>query len=448
MPIAENGAVGIAIGAAIAGQRPIISFHRVEFALLAFEQIVNNAAKSSYISNGQHKVPLVIRMVIGRGCGQGPEHSQSLEPLFAYFPGLKVVMPAFAADAKGMLIAAIEDDNPVIFIEHRFLHYSTGHVPEGYYKNALDGPRVVREGKDVTIVATSHGVLEAMRAADVLHKIGCSAEVLDMRVLRPLNVAPIVTSVRKTGRLVTVDTGFDRFGVGAEIVASVLTEAFDALKAAPVRLGLPDHPTPSSRGLIPGFYPDSQRIVREVERYLRSIQPKSIPRRRSSTFSARICRSTSRIPSSRGHSRPSRCQPRPWRTTDKMRVRYSPLGQQFAHVDSVFEELRALVATGDFTLGKPVAEFEAICRDDRHAHAIGVGSGTDALKAAAARRSASATATRSSPPPTPLSRRSARSARSARRRCFVDCDDTFCIECRQLEAAITPRTKAIMCRCN
>ena len=268
MPIAENGAVGIAIGAAIAGQRPIISFHRVEFALLAFEQIVNNAAKSSYISNGQHKVPLVIRMVIGRGWGQGPEHSQSLEPLFAYFPGLKVVMPAFAADAKGMLIAAIEDDNPVIFIEHRFLHYSTGHVPEGYYKNALDGPRVVREGKDVTIVATSHGVLEAMRAADVLHKIGCSAEVLDMRVLRPLNVAPIVTSVRKTGRLVTVDTGFVRFGVGAEIVASVLTEAFDALKAAPVRLGLPDHPTPSSRGLIPGFYPDSQRIVREVGKIL------------------------------------------------------------------------------------------------------------------------------------------------------------------------------------
>ena len=268
MPIAENGAVGIAIGAAIAGQRPIISFHRVEFALLAFEQIVNNAAKSSYISNGQHKVPLVIRMVIGRGWGQGPEHSQSLEPLFAYFPGLKVVMPAFAADAKGMLIAAIEDDNPVIFIEHRFLHYSTGHVPEGYYKNALDGPRIVREGKDVTIVATSHGVLEATRAADVLHKIGCSAEVIDMRVLRPLNVAPIVASVSKTGRLITVDTGFVRFGVGAEIIASVMTEVFDALKAAPVRLGLPDHPTPSSRGLIPGFYPDSQRIVREAGKIL------------------------------------------------------------------------------------------------------------------------------------------------------------------------------------
>lgn len=264
MPIAENGAIGIAVGAALNGQRPVISFHRVEFALLALEQIVNNAAKSHYISNGQHKVPLVIRMVIGRGWGQGPEHSQSLEPIFSYFPGLKVVMPAFAADAKGMLIAAIEDDNPVIFIEHRFLHYATGHVPEGYYKNPLDGPRVVREGKDVTIVATSHAVLEAMRAADVLHVIGCSAEVIDLRVLRPLNMTPILASVRKTGKIVTVDTGFVRYGIGAELIASITGETFSTLKAAPVRLGLPEHPTPSSRGMIPGFYPDSQRIVREV----------------------------------------------------------------------------------------------------------------------------------------------------------------------------------------
>lgn len=262
MPIAENGAVGIAVGAAIAGQRPVISFHRVEFTLLAFEQIVNNAAKACYISNGQHKVPLVIRMVIGRGWGQGPEHSQSLEPLFAYFPGLKVVMPTFAADAKGMLIAAIEDDNPVIFIEHRWVHYASGHVPQGYYTNPLDGPRVVRPGRDVTIVATAHAVLEAVRAADVLREIGCAAEVIDLRVLRPLNTARILDSVHKTGRLITVDTGFVHYGVGGEIVATVVGEAFAALKAAPVRLGLPDHPTPSSRGLVRGFYPDAQRIVR------------------------------------------------------------------------------------------------------------------------------------------------------------------------------------------
>ncbi len=264
MPVAENGGVGIAVGAALNGQRPVISFHRVEFALLALEQIVNNAAKSHYISNGQHKVPLVIRMVIGRGWGQGPEHSQSLEPIFSYFPGLKVVMPAFAADAKGMLIASIEDDNPVIFIEHRFVHYATGHVPEGYYKNALDGPRVVRQGNDVTIVATSHAVLEAIRAADVLREMGCSVEVIDLRVLRPLNMVPIHASVKKTGRLITVDTGFVIYGIGAEIIANVVSENFSALRAAPVRLGLPDHPTPSSRGMVIGFYPDSQRIAREV----------------------------------------------------------------------------------------------------------------------------------------------------------------------------------------
>lgn len=262
MPVAENGAVGIAVGAAISGQRPVISFHRVEFALLALEQIVNNAAKSHYISNGRHSVPLVIRLVIGRGWGQGPEHSQSLEPIFAHFPGLKVVMPAFAADAKGMLISAIEDNNPVIFIEHRWLHYSTGAVPEGYYKLPLDGPKVVHEGSDATVVATSHSVLEAVRAADALKEVGCSLEVIDMRVLRPLNTQPIIESVRKTGRLVTIDTGFVHYGIGGEIVASVSSAAFQELKAAPVRLGLPDHPTPSSRGMIPGFYPDAQGIVR------------------------------------------------------------------------------------------------------------------------------------------------------------------------------------------
>lgn len=268
MPVAENGAFGTAIGAAMCGQRPVIALQRVEFSLYAVEQIVNNAAKAHYISNGQHKVPLVVRMVIGRGWGQGPEHSQSLEAMFAHFPGLKVVMPAFAADAKGMLIAAIEDDNPVIFIEHRWLHYASGHVPDGYYVHPLDGPRVVREGDDITLVATSYSVLEAVRAAEALAEAGVSAEVFDLRVLRPLNLRPILESVRKTGRLVTVDTGFVQFGIGAEIVAGVASAALGSLKAPPVRLGLPDHPTPSSRGFIPGFYPDAMRILRETGRLL------------------------------------------------------------------------------------------------------------------------------------------------------------------------------------
>ena len=268
MPLSENALVGVAVGAALSGKRPVISFHRVEFALLAVEQIVNNAAKAHYISRGRHRVPLVIRLVIGRGWGQGPEHSQSLESVFAHFPGLKVIMPTFPRDAKGMLIAAIRDDNPVIVIEHRWCHYTTGAAPEGDMAEALDGPRVVRHGRDVTIVGTSYSTLEALRAADALAALGVEVEVIDLRVVRPLVPEVILDSVKRTGCLVTVDTGWWRYGIGAEIVAEVATHCFGALKAAPLRLGMPEHPTPSSRGMIPGVYPDAIGIVEAVGRQL------------------------------------------------------------------------------------------------------------------------------------------------------------------------------------
>ncbi|HAA93398.1 MAG TPA: alpha-ketoacid dehydrogenase subunit beta [Rhodospirillaceae bacterium] len=264
MPVSENGMVGVAIGAALAGQRPVLSLHRVEFALLAIEQIVNNAAKSHYVSNGKHRVPLVIRLIVGRGWGQGPEHSQSLESVFGHFPGLKVVMPTMPSDAKGMLLAAIEDDNPVIFIEHRWLHATEGHVDETGKSAPLDGPVVLKKGGDVTLVGASQSTLECIRAAEALSHIDVSAEVVDLRVVRPLNVDPIVTSSKKTGYLVTVDSGWRTYGIGAEICSRVTTEAWDSLKAAPIRLGLPDHPTPSSRGMVPGFYPDSIQVVARV----------------------------------------------------------------------------------------------------------------------------------------------------------------------------------------
>ncbi len=268
MPTSENGLCGVAIGAALVGKRPVISFHRVEFALLAMEQIVNNAAKAHYISNGRHKVPLVIRLIIGRGWGQGPEHSQSMEAVFSHFPGLKVVMPTYPADGKGLMIAAVEDDNPVIVIEHRWCHYVMGDVPAGYYTKPLDGPRAVHDGKDVTIVATSYMTLEAVRAAEALVELGYSATVFDLRVLRPLMLDKIFESVRQTGRLLTVDTGFKQFGIGAEIVSQVVTNCLPALKTAPVRIGLPDHPTPSSRGMVPGIYPDSASILRALGQML------------------------------------------------------------------------------------------------------------------------------------------------------------------------------------
>ena len=261
MPVAELALTGIAVGSAVAGLRPVMSLQRVEFSMLGLEQIFNNAAKFYYGSNGKHRVPLTMRLVVGRGWGQGPQHAQSLETMYAQFPGLKVIMPTFAADAKGMLTAAIEDDNPVVCIEHRWLHNGEAQVPEGTYRADLSGPKVVREGSDLTIVATSLMVLEAIKAAEELEKSGLSCEVIDVRVIRPLNVEPIIASVKKTGRLMTVDTGWKLFGVGGEVVSQVTEKAFSALIQAPRRLAIKDYPVPSSRGLVQGFYPDAVRIA-------------------------------------------------------------------------------------------------------------------------------------------------------------------------------------------
>jgi pyruvate dehydrogenase E1 component beta subunit len=265
MPVAENGLTGVAIGAALMGRRPVLVHQRVDFALLSLEQLFNSAAKSHYVTGGRHRVPLVVRMVIGRGWGQGPQHSQSLEAVMAHVPGLKVVMPATPAEFKGLLLGAIEDDNPVLMLEHRWLHYVKGEVPEGYGPLPLDGPRVARPGRDVTIVASSYMVLEALRAAEALAEAGCEAEVIDLRVLRPLKVDPILDSVRRTGRLITLDTGWRIGGMGAEVVAEITERAFADLKAPPRRVGLPDHPTPSSLPLATAYYPGSIDVVDAVE---------------------------------------------------------------------------------------------------------------------------------------------------------------------------------------
>jgi pyruvate dehydrogenase E1 component beta subunit len=167
-----------------------------------------------------------------------------------------------------MIIAAIEDDNPVIIIEHRWCHYIQGEVPEGYYVTPLDGPKKLRSGKDITVVSTSFMTLEVMHAAEALEEMGFSTEVFDLRVLRPLNLQKVFESVSLTGRLITVDTGFQKFGIGAEIVSEVISNCFSSLKAAPVRIGMPEHPSPSSRGFLPGLYPDASRIVKEAAHML------------------------------------------------------------------------------------------------------------------------------------------------------------------------------------
>ena len=266
IPTSENGMTGVAIGTAIVGMRPIMTHQRVDFALLSIEQIVNQAAKWHYMFNGQMRVPLVIRMVIGRGWGQGPQHSQSLQAWFAHVPGLRVVMPTTAHDAKGLLIASVEDDNPVIFLEHRWLHGVSGEVPEGHYTVPLGKARIAREGADITIVSASYMTLEALRAADALAADGIDAEIIDLRCIAPLDSETILRSVKKTRRLVVVDTASRSFGMSGEIVALVSEQLHGVLQAAPARVALPDSPTPTGPTLANLYYPRSPDIVAAVGR--------------------------------------------------------------------------------------------------------------------------------------------------------------------------------------
>jgi len=261
MPTSENAMTGVAIGSALVGMRPILTHQRVDFALLSLDQIINNAAKWHYMFGGQMKVPMVIRLVVGRGWGQGPQHSQSLESVFGHIPGLKVVMPATPYDAKGLLISAVEDDNPVIYIEHRWLHGVMGDVPADFYRVSIGEARVMREGRDVTIVAASYMVLEALKAAEMLAESGISAEVIDVRTIRPLDTIRIVESVKKTGRLIVADAGWRSFGFGSEILSRVCEENFESLKCAPRRVSPPEAPIPSSWALANHYYPGAAQIA-------------------------------------------------------------------------------------------------------------------------------------------------------------------------------------------
>ena len=273
MPTAENGMTGVAIGSAIVGMRPIMVHQRLDFALLAVEQIVNQAAKWHYTFDGQLRVPLVIRMLIGRGWGQGPQHSQSLQSWFAHIPGLKVVMPTTPSDVKGLLISSIEDDNPVVFLEHRWLYNLRGPVPEGEHRIPLGLARVIREGADLTVVSASYMTVEALRAADLLAEQGIQAEVIDLRTLRPWDAESVLKSVRKTGRILVVDTSWKSVGFGAEVVARVAEEALSSLVTAPRRVCLPDCPTPTTAALADHYYPRAVDIVRVAFEMLGRVVP-------------------------------------------------------------------------------------------------------------------------------------------------------------------------------
>jgi len=262
MPLSENGVTGICIGAALSGMRPVMVHQRIDFSLLAMDQLVNNAAKWHYMFNGKTSVPMVVRVIVGRGWGQGPQHSQSLQAMFAQVPGLKVVMPTTAYDAKGMLISAIEDNNPVIFIEHRWLHQIKDNVPEVYYRVPLGLAKVIHEGDAVTVAAFSYMAVESLIAAKALmSSMGISIEVLDMRSVSPLDVPSVLNSVLKTGRLIVADTAFRSGSIAGELISQVVEQVFCALKTNPLRITSPNHPTPTSHFMSEHYYPGPQSIA-------------------------------------------------------------------------------------------------------------------------------------------------------------------------------------------
>jgi pyruvate dehydrogenase E1 component beta subunit len=264
-PIAELGAAGVAVGAALAGCKPVFEFQFSDFAALAMEQIVNQAAKIRFMLGGKVSVPLVMRFPAGSGTGAAAQHSQSLEAWLAHVPGLKVVQPATPYDAKGLLLAAIDDPDPVMVFEHKLLYKTKGDVPEDAYRVPIGKALIRREGKDVTIVATSIMVHRALEAAEQLAGEGISAEVIDLRTLRPLDRPTIIESVKKTSRLVCVYEGVKTLGIGAEISAMIAeSEAFDYLDAPIVRLGGAEAPIPYNPVLEQAAVPQTPAIAKAV----------------------------------------------------------------------------------------------------------------------------------------------------------------------------------------
>ena len=265
-PLSEDAMTGVAIGAAMAGLRPVHVHIRQDFLLLCMNQLVNIAAKAHYMYGGRLSVPLVVRSVIGKSWGQGAQHSQALQSMFMHVPGLKVVAPSTPYDAKGTLIQSIRDNNPVMFVEHRLLHFTSGPVPEESYAVPLGKARVLAEGGDVTLVGISWMANEAMRARAYLSQRGISAEVIDPVTLSPLDMAAIQKSAKKTGNVVVVDSAWTNCGASAEIVARLSDDHLTSVKTS--RLGFAPTTCPTTRGLEDLFYPNGRSIAVHVNHLL------------------------------------------------------------------------------------------------------------------------------------------------------------------------------------
>lgn len=268
-PVSENAVTGAAVGAALARMRPVVVHPRMDFMFYAFDPIINEAANWFYMNGGRIPVPVVFWGIINRGGEQAAQHSQALHALFAHVPGLKVVMPSTAYDAKGLMIAAIRDPNPVVFIDDRWLYRQEDHVPEEMYEVKIGKGTVRRKGRDVTIIGISCMALEAEMAARELEAEGINAEVIDLRTAKPLDDALILRSVKKTGRLVIADGGWRTCGWAAEIAARVSESTWKYLKSPIRRITLPDCPAPASAVLEKVYYRTRADIVKTVRKILR-----------------------------------------------------------------------------------------------------------------------------------------------------------------------------------
>lgn len=260
MPISENAMTGVCIGSAIRGMRPIITHQRADFFFLAFDQLINNASKWHYMFSNQMNVPMVVRLIVGQGWGQGPQHSQSIHSMLAHIPGLKIVMPSNPYDAKGLLVSAVKDNNPVIFIEHRWLHNIEGFVPEDIYEIEIGKAKKISNGNDITIISLSNMTFEAWKAISNLEKENISVDLIDVRSVKPLDKEMILDSVKKTGKVIIIDPDWKTLGFSSEIMAIICEEAFSYLKKPPVRITYPDRFVPTSWTLSNFYYPTHKEI--------------------------------------------------------------------------------------------------------------------------------------------------------------------------------------------
>ncbi len=265
IPLSENAVTGMALGLAMQGFRPVMMHQRADFSFTSAEQIINQIAKASYMSGDTYKAPLVIRMVVGRGWGQGPTHAQSPHSIFSNVPGLQVVAPATPLDGYHLMKESITSDNPVIFIEHRWLHQTVERSRNNLFTQNINQARVMKSGNDLTLISLSYGVIECLKIADVLSELDLKIEVINLRSIQPWDKSTVIQSVARTKKAVLLDTGHIEFGLTGEIASVLYSELFNLMSHPILRFGLPMEPTPSSAALAIDHYPSIERMLQEIK---------------------------------------------------------------------------------------------------------------------------------------------------------------------------------------